>query len=99
MKPIKYIRDNATDWVWNHTPCCREMARLLSKECETPLPLGLRIRMRLHLLCCRWCTRYRNQIRWIHRLIGSLGHRECEHGEDHLSEEAKEKIRAVLKNL
>jgi predicted small metal-binding protein len=97
--PIDLIRDKATDWVWSNTPCCREMVRLLSRECETPLPLGLRIRMRLHLLCCRWCTRYRHQLQLINRLLATLSHRDCEHGEDHLSEDAKERIRQALKNL
>jgi len=98
-KPFAYIKDKATDWVWSQTPCCKEMTRLLSQECDAPLPWGLRLRMRLHLLCCRWCTRYRNQLHMIHRLLAGLSRHECEHGEEHLSEEAKERIQRALRDL
>jgi hypothetical protein len=92
------FKDKASEWVWSNTPCCREMARLLSLEQEQALNWGLRLRMKLHLHCCQWCNRYREQLRTVHRLVRGLAERETSEGLEHLSDEAKAKIRAALQN-
>ncbi|MHC4473934.1 MAG: zf-HC2 domain-containing protein [Planctomycetota bacterium] len=41
---------------------CKETARLLSDSLEQPLPLGRRIGLKMHLLMCKLCRRYKKQI-------------------------------------
>jgi hypothetical protein len=40
---------------------CQHASRLLSQRMEQRLPLGKRIRLRLHLVACDACTRVANQ--------------------------------------
>jgi len=46
-------------------PTCREMARLSSGRLDSPAPWPVRIGMRVHILFCRLCRRYRRQLRWL----------------------------------
>lgn len=55
-----------TDWVWRITPNCREVARLTSEGRDHALPLGVRTRLGLHRLFCKWCARYAKQLELLH---------------------------------
>ena len=44
---------------------CREASRLQSQALDRKLPLVQRIGLRMHLLLCKWCRRYRQQIRFL----------------------------------
>lgn len=81
---------------------CREIALLSSKEFDTQLPLGLRIRMRVHSVMCKACFRYRKQLRIIHSFINKIAPdydtASSFMASDHLSDSSKERIKAFLKN-
>jgi hypothetical protein len=47
------------------TPNCREAVRAQSDALERPPTLTTRLGMRLHLLMCKWCRRYGQQIRFL----------------------------------
>ena len=66
MKIFESIKRHAIVWVWNHTPNCADMSRLASRSLEQPLPLRVRIKMRLHYLICVWCKRYFKQLSFLH---------------------------------
>lgn len=59
---------------------CREHAALLSKQLDEPLPPGVATGLRIHILYCRGCRRFRAQIRRLRDLAGRIG-RELESGE------------------
>lgn len=40
---------------------CKDATRLISRELDGPLPLGRRLRLRLHLLWCDACRRFARQ--------------------------------------
>ena len=65
MKTIESLKQRWIVWVWNHTPNCAEMSRLASQSFEQPLPLGTRLKMRLHYLICVWCARYLKHLRFL----------------------------------
>jgi len=44
------------------TAPCSEMTELVSRELDTPLTRAQRVALRLHLLYCRACSRYRRQV-------------------------------------
>jgi hypothetical protein len=46
-------------------PTCREMSRLSSRELDGPLPRFQKFGTGLHLVFCRLCRRYRQQLRWL----------------------------------
>jgi len=44
---------------------CKEATRLISRELDGPLPLGRRVRLRLHLLWCDACRRFERQAAYL----------------------------------
>ena len=48
---------------------CREAIRLISEGMDRPLPIWNRVGLRLHVLICTWCERYRRQLIFIRRAI------------------------------
>ena len=68
----------------------------MSDALERPLDLLERIKLKLHLMVCAWCTRYFQQIKMIRNLLGLRGD-ECDFAEG-LSVEARERIKEALKN-
>jgi len=65
MKLLARIRTWWVRWVWTHTPTCKEMTHLVSRDCDGPLPGTFRLRMRLHFMICTWCRRYSEQIAFL----------------------------------
>jgi hypothetical protein len=80
---------------------CRDVTQLISESMDTSLPIGKRIGMRLHLLMCKFCTRYERQLLLIRetvRRIAATEEKPVEPPGETLSEEAKERIRISLRN-
>jgi len=80
---------------------CRDVTQLLSESMDASLPIGKRIGMRLHLLMCKFCSRYERQLLLIRETVRRLAATEEKPGEspgETLSEEAKERIRKSLRN-
>lgn len=48
-------------------PNCREMSRHSSRSLDAPLPFFQRLGVGLHLIFCRFCRRYRGQLKWLRR--------------------------------
>ena len=53
---------------------CREHVALFSKQLDEPLPLGTAAGLRIHILYCGGCKKFRAQIRRLHDLAGTIGH-------------------------
>jgi hypothetical protein len=77
---------------------CKEVAARLSFGLEQPLPLGERMTLRLHMMMCRYCSRYYDQIRALRDL--AQGYEATEMGpsdeDQKLSPEAQEHICQAL---
>ena len=81
---------------------CKGVTRLLSESMDHSLPLGKRVGVRLHLLICKFCARYKRQLLLIRETVGYIVTTEEKPGEpprETLSEEAKGRIRQALRNL
>lgn len=59
---------------------CREHTALFSKQLDEPLPAGIAAGLRIHILYCGGCKKFRAQIRRLRELAGSIG-RESDAGE------------------
>lgn len=80
-------------------PTCRDMARLLSEAMDRTLPWHVRVRMRLHLLMCVLCERYKQQLHFIREALRNDAGRlnlDADPQEPCLSDEAKARIRHAL---
>ncbi len=60
----------------NKMLCCKEVSELVSLSLDRQLSLRERLGIRLHLMMCRMCRRYRKQITFISKATHQLlGHR------------------------
>jgi len=79
---------------------CKDATRLISESMDTSLPLGKRIGVRLHLLICKFCARYKRQLLLIRETARRFAAPEDAPREplgETLSEEAKARIRQSLR--
>lgn len=59
---------------------CREHTALFSRQLDEPLPRGIAVGLRIHIMYCGGCRKFRAQIRRLRDLAGSIG-REIDSGE------------------
>lgn len=52
-------------WIFN----CREVSRLVSESMDREMSLGQRLGIRFHLLMCRYCARFGQQLKRIRILV------------------------------
>lgn len=51
---------------------CREAARLISDSMDRKLPLRQRVSLRIHLLMCKLCPRFREQILFLKETLNQF---------------------------
>jgi hypothetical protein len=51
---------------------CKEVSRRVSESMDRRLPLYQRVLIRMHLLMCRYCARFRRQVMFLRELCRSL---------------------------
>jgi hypothetical protein len=76
---------------------CKEVTRMVSESLDRKLPLHQRMGMKIHLLVCKFCSRYRKQLLILREAIRL----HTMHGEDlessiSLPPEARERIKHYL---
>lgn len=59
---------------------CREHTKLFTRQIDEPLSGGVAMGLRIHILYCTGCSRFRRQIQRLHELTGTIG-REVNSGE------------------
>lgn len=77
---------------------CKEATRLVSEKLDRELPFWQRLGLRLHVLMCRACSRYKCQVTMLDRAV-------CEHyrydqpaeNAVSLSQETRGRIKASLR--
>ena len=50
-------------------PTCREVHQLISERMDRPLTLTERVRVSAHLLVCRACSRFEDQMQLLRRAM------------------------------
>jgi hypothetical protein len=82
-----------------NTPSCQEVAARLSQSLGSPLPLGMRLWIRLHCAVYLGCERYRRQL----KLLRQTSRRFSEHADQAVGEQlptpARERFRQSLKRV
>lgn len=77
---------------------CKDVTRLISESMDRSLPAGKRFGVRMHLLICRFCARYRRQLLLIRDAARRIASAEGAFPEGALSAEARERIRRSLQH-
>lgn len=78
---------------------CNEVSQKVSQGLDTPLPLGTRLLVRMHLWMCRHCSRVYKQLRLLRRLGRQSDVPAADCPQDlptALSPEARERIKKAL---
>ena len=83
-------------WMFN----CKEVSRMVSESMDRKLPVLQRTGIRIHLLMCKFCSRYRRQLLSLRETI-RLHTDQLERDYPHtmLSPEARDRIKLSLKNV
>ena len=100
VKKLKLSIGAVTGWLIRITPSCQDMTRLLSEAMDRPLPPGIRIKMRLHFLICKWCERYKNQLLFLRQALRRKPDDvevEPAASPTSLSPEAKDRLKSILR--
>lgn len=51
---------------------CKEVSRLISESLDRDLPFRQRLSLRMHLLMCSLCSRFRRQVLFVQRAARSF---------------------------
>lgn len=78
--------------------CCEEVSKKFSESLDRQLPFHHRMFIRIHMLMCRYCSRFRRQLLLLSEL--SRSERILDMPKDFtsgLSDQARQRIKASLK--
>ena len=79
---------------------CKQAGELMSRSLETKLSPWQRLALAVHLCGCRWCRRFRRQLRLVERACRMWARSDRSHQAASgaaLSGEARERIRRALR--
>lgn len=83
-------------WLARRLPDCRETAPYISASLDGPLPLERQVKVKLHLLVCEMCVRYRRQLLFLRETVREQARKIEDRGEAKLSPEARAKLKKML---
>lgn len=79
---------------------CKQAAQLVSESLDRPLSLRQRLALKVHLLMCRFCSRYQRQTLFIRKAMRRLARQEEDStsapSDLSLSPEARERIKQSI---
>ena len=79
------------------SPSCKTAARLQSEALDHKLTWRQRWGLRIHLVLCKWCSRYGKQIAFVHKVALSHPDEVTSAVPQQLSDEARARIRQNLR--
>ncbi len=77
------------------TPSCKVITHKISESLDHPISPYEKMQIRLHIMGCKFCARYRQQLIFVQSLLESLSELELE--EEHLSDEVKADIKRTIR--
>jgi len=76
---------------------CKDVSDLISRSMDEKLPLKIRMGIKFHLMMCRLCLNYKNQLNLIRKAILKLkSSEESDSVVTHLPDQARQKIKKLL---
>jgi hypothetical protein len=86
-------------WLARRLPDCRATAPYISASLDRRLPLGEQVKLKLHLLACEMCVRYRKQLLFLReaaRRQAQMAQTTEDPTAPRLSPEARERLKKML---
>ena len=85
-----------THWMFH----CKDVSQKVSLSMDTSLPYRHRMAVRMHLLMCRYCSRFHRQLIMLRKMSRHVDSDQCcTETTSKLSQEAKDRIKAILRSL
>lgn len=86
------------NWILNYfRMTCKDTSPLISEMMDHSLPTGRRLKLKIHLVLCRFCRYYKTQLEIIRKLAGTLGREESPGLESAiLSPQARKKLQDLI---
>jgi len=79
---------------------CKDVSDLISRSMDEKLPLKIRMGIKFHLMMCRLCLNYKNQLNLIRRAILKIeSSKDSDAVITNLPDRARQKIKNHLKKL
>ena len=79
---------------------CKDVSRKISLSMDITLPLHHRLAIRLHLMMCRHCARFKRQLASLRAICHRIDSAPLpSDGDIHFSAEAKSRLKAKLRSL
>ncbi|MFP4348271.1 MAG: zf-HC2 domain-containing protein [Thermodesulfobacteriota bacterium] len=79
-------------------PDCKEVTRMVSESMDRDLPLIQRMKMRMHLVMCKYCSRFEKQLALLRKAGQSLAtHRTGPDASPVLPQDARDRIKQALR--
>jgi hypothetical protein len=79
-------------WMFN----CREVSRLVSESVDRKIPTHRRLGVKIHLLMCRFCSRYSKQIRLLGEIVRLYAESVPDRAHGALSSHARQRIKSAI---
>jgi hypothetical protein len=76
---------------------CREMSFLISKSMDERIPLRHRLAIRVHVMMCRFCSRYKRQLQMLRTFMQHYATHLQEQSTATLPPEARARIKQALR--
>jgi polyhydroxyalkanoate synthesis regulator protein len=76
---------------------CREISYLVSKSMDERIPVRQRLGVRMHLMMCRFCARYKRQLELLRRIMHHYAEQLQEQAAAELPPEARARIKDALR--
>lgn len=77
------------------TPSCEVVTHKISESMDHKISYRERMQIKIHLMGCKFCERYRDQLLTIQRMLQNL---DQSHADEHLTKEARIKIKRSIKD-
>jgi len=75
---------------------CKEASQLISERKDHPLPPGKRIGLWFHLIACKMCVGYKNQLQMLSRISKRAGETVMGKASGSLSSDARDRMKQRL---
>jgi len=79
------------------SPNCKQASRLQSEALDHRLPLFQRFGLRIHLLVCKWCRRYGEQLKFLRNAAHDHPDELIKPADQNLSASARDRIKQRLR--
>ena len=80
------------------SPTCKQATRLQSEGMDRRLSFFEKVGLRLHLVLCKWCRRYGEQLKFLRSAARECEEHESREAPQRLSPEARGRIEQSLKS-